>query len=111
MGSYTNYSLEVNIGYAEDHEDKINKMFEEDSCLGEDCDSCKWYSYAEDMKKYSLLHPKILFTVVCDGEEDIWKHYFKNGEEQLAEAVITYPPPNFPEEPKDETDPIYYTNM
>ncbi len=54
----------------------------------------KWYEHEDNMRTFSKLYPKILFTVEGHGEEsgDEWRRYYKNGKCQIAQAEITYPP-------------------
>jgi len=54
----------------------------------------KWYEWEEDMRKFSLKYPDVLFTLDGEGEEngDIWTAYFRNGKCQIERAVIQVMP-------------------
>lgn len=56
-------------------------------------DEMKWYEYVDDMKEVSLLVPDVKFTVYGNGEEseDIWYHYFLNGQDCYCPVKITFP--------------------
>lgn len=53
-----------------------------------DEEPCKWYDYDEEMKRASLAHPGVLFTLDGAGEEagDIWRRFY------LAGAVSEWRP-------------------
>jgi hypothetical protein len=57
-------------------------------------DSCSWYEHDEDMKKFSLKYPGMVFCLTGEGEEagDLWKGYYRDGKSQKVEAQIVYPP-------------------
>jgi hypothetical protein len=52
-----------------------------------------WYNYNEQMVKYSKKYPDVIFILTGAGAKsaDLWKRYYKNGNVQVAEAIITYP--------------------
>ena len=54
----------------------------------------KWYEYASDMRALSKEFPEYLFLIHGEGEEpdDLWNHYFLNGQDQHCPAEIYYPP-------------------
>jgi hypothetical protein len=101
MGYYTYFQLETSDegemstcptcgGHVNlDHRTMIAKFLEDYDPFEE---SCKWYDWEDDMRRYSLLHPDVLFTISGEGEEtgDIWKAYIKNGkvQEEVAEVQI-----------------------
>lgn len=90
MGYYTTFNLEV-IGHTEiDHEEEINNEFHDGYSVFDD--SAKWYDYQDDMKKYSLKYPDLVFKLEGQGEQndDMWIAYFKNGKMQECPAVITF---------------------
>lgn len=51
-------------------------------------EGCKWYTHSEVMVEYSKRYPDTVFLVGGDGEEsgDLWKAYYKNGEERHYDA-------------------------
>jgi hypothetical protein len=53
-------------------------------------ESGKWYEHQDDMRRFSLLHCNILFTLHGEGEEndDLWNEYYLNGNLQVAKAQI-----------------------
>lgn len=61
---------------------------------GENIESVKWYSHAEDMINLSVKYPNIVFALQGKGEEqgDSWFKYFKNGKMQDCHAKITFDP-------------------
>jgi hypothetical protein len=91
MGYYTTYALSILKNNDEniDHEQNICDIAEYDGIFQE---SVKWYEHEEDMKKYSLQHPTVLFDLSGEGEEtgDLWVKYFLNGKVQTCQAVVTY---------------------
>lgn len=54
----------------------------------------KWYSHVSDMRVFSKLFPKVLFTLRGEGEEsgDIWAKYFLDGKMQEAKAEVVIAP-------------------
>ena len=58
-----------------------------------DCDTSKWYSFSEDMQKFSKLFPAVTIIIVGDGEEsnDYWREKFLNGVSSRVNGVIVYP--------------------
>lgn len=89
MGYRTFYNLETDDNLLDTHEKAIILLSKHTACFE---DEVKWYTCFEDMKKYSKLHPDVLFTLFGDGEEsgDSWVAYIRNGTEQYCPAKITY---------------------
>lgn len=91
MGYYTRYELEIVEGNdnVTNYEEEISELYGYGSCFE---DSIKWYRHIEDMKKYSLKHPKTLFKLIGEGEEagDLWVEYYLNGKIQQVKAKIIY---------------------
>lgn len=56
----------------------------------------EWTTHEKDLKTFSKKHPKIIFSLFCDGGyvENVWLKYFKNGKLQLAPANIEFEPFN-----------------
>jgi hypothetical protein len=52
------------------------------------------------MKCFSKKYPKLIFVIDGNGEDfdDIWKHYFRNGEDQYIRAELVFKPCKFLEE-------------
>jgi hypothetical protein len=90
MGYYTYFKLNVieggdlNIDYQEELEEMIDYYLD---------DSIKWYDHENDMRKFSMKYPNVVFELTGEGEEagDLWKEYYKNGKMQQCDAVIIYP--------------------
>lgn len=59
---------------------------------GDTAESCKWYSYEQEMREFSKSYPNWLFQLDGEGEEsgDIWRKYFVNGKMQDANARTVY---------------------
>ena len=57
----------------------------------------KWYEYSENMTKLSNSYPEVTFILERNGEDDddLVKHYYKNGEERSAKAQIVFDPNPF----------------
>jgi len=91
MGYYTNYEITTDKVLPDDFEDKFEEIT--DYAFGYGEFGAKWYDYKADMKEISKIYPDILFTVEGEGEEsgDIWRHYFKNGEDYRVEPVVIWP--------------------
>lgn len=50
----------------------------------------KWYEYDEDMEKYSLKYPNLIFELRCKGEDGaMWNMFVHNGKikEQVVEII------------------------
>jgi hypothetical protein len=98
MGYYTRYSLTIADDYdgsiMKELRDKIPSACQAIFDSGNSMDSTKWYEHEKDLREFSLKHPKTLFTLHGEGEEnsDIWDKYFMNGKMQEARAVLTTPP-------------------
>lgn len=102
MGYYTYFQLEVEGGPAEQHcptcghvgewnwEELIEKFLDGYNPFQE---SCKWYEWEEDMKKFSLMYPEYLFIIEGDGEEtdDRWRAYFQNGKSHTDQMEMRFP--------------------
>ena len=96
MGYYTRYELSVsdeNYSLIEDFRnecDSAQYAFDES---GEVNDEIKWYDHEDDMREFSCKHPKVLFILKGEGEEngDLWVKYFLCGKMQTCKAVISYP--------------------
>lgn len=88
MGYYTRFELEVNVG--RDSDVDYEEVVEDVVGYHPFDDETKWYSFKEDMKDVSKLHPKALFELSGEGEEsgDIWKAYFRDGKMQMCRAKI-----------------------
>lgn len=54
-----------------------------------------WFSSNEDMIELSKAFPEFTFRLDGDGEasDDMWTHYYKNGEDELCMVQMIYPPP------------------
>ena len=90
MGYYTRHELTIeNDDYTVDHEKEISEISGYGNWFD---DSIKWYSFEDDMRKYSKLHPKLTFIIDGEGEEsgDIWKAYFQNGKMFKTKAIMTF---------------------
>lgn len=92
MGYYTHHSLDI-IGFQptpHDHEQAIGELSEYGYMTFED--SIKWYDHEEHMRKYSKLHPAIVFELSGEGEEsgDLWREYYSDGKMQRCKATIIY---------------------
>lgn len=90
MGYYTSYSLKTSDNNAEFHKQEIGRIAEYKSVFEE---TAKWYDHDRDMKYYSKKYPKVIFTLLGEGEdsENLWVKYYKNGKVQHEFAIITYP--------------------
>jgi len=97
MGYYTRYTLEIING----SEDLIEEFRNQNDSaryaideFGNTIQECKWYSSNDELIKFSLNHPDVLFKLSGEGEEsgDIWDLYVKNGKSQLCVAEIVRPP-------------------
>lgn len=53
----------------------------------------RWYNYNDQMIEYSKNNPSTVFILTGAGTKsaDLWRRYYKNGNVQVAEAIITYP--------------------
>jgi len=91
MGYYTNYEITADKVLPDDFEDKFEEITDYTFSDGEFM--VKWYDYKENMKEISKIYPDISFTVEGEGEEsgDIWRHYFKNGEDYRVEPEVIWP--------------------
>ncbi|USN14019.1 hypothetical protein KABACHOK_01830 [Brevundimonas phage vB_BpoS-Kabachok] len=52
------------------------------------------WEFDEDMKVFSLKHPKVLIVIEATVEYDMTyesRHYFKNGKAAVIEPVLTWP--------------------
>lgn len=102
MGYYTEYSLMTSLP-TENNKTLLKKIIKlarkNDESIafaiddnGDPQQRCKWYEHENDMRAISALHPGVLFTLSGDGEEqgDSWKKYFRDGNMQVAHAVIAF---------------------
>jgi hypothetical protein len=96
MGYYTNYSLKVigkkNEGVIEqlkNENENANMAFDVN---GNPDQEMKWYDHEDELKEFSLKHPKLLFRLDGEGEEsgDLWVKYIKNGKVQFCPAIISF---------------------
>lgn len=56
----------------------------------------KWYDMKDDMKILSRDWPNVLFIVTyCTENGKMGRHWFRNGRHVEADAVVTYPEPDF----------------
>lgn len=88
-----NPSLDLEDDYVtEEHESNIADLYHDGYPIFEEC--VKWYSWEQDMRKYSLEYPDLLFELSGVGEEydDVWKAYFKNGKHQYCHVQMTFDP-------------------
>jgi len=95
MEYYTVFGLDILEGddYVTDYKKEIvNHSNGYLSLFDGDGDGHKWNNHEDDMLSYSEKHPKVLFLLSGNGENqgDLWKKYFKNGKMQESRAVITY---------------------
>lgn len=95
MGYFTTYDVEITdkeMNYVDDDR-KIHQEIqtEFDVIFGEES---KWYDYEENMKEFSKKYPDLIFTIHGNGEgnNDIWREYFLNGESQHTEAQLVFEP-------------------
>ena len=97
MGYYITAELEVkNVSeqekeeiqqYIEENEDDFYLIFPN----GASKDEGKWYDRNKHFNKLSSQYPNALFCLYCDGEDGAkWLEYYKDGKEQMVEAIITY---------------------
>lgn len=101
MGYYTRFHLSWD---GDIDEEELKKALLKHDCYGiynedyeieiNEADSCKWYSYEEDMKELSKEFPDIIFDLYGEGEEsgDQWHTYFKNGKMQECPAIVSFEP-------------------
>jgi hypothetical protein len=96
MGYYTRHELEIQNG----SNDLIQELreFSDDAnyALNENGDTeqeGKWYDHENELKSFSLLHPKVIFKLIGEGEEsgDLWHEYYMGGKVQVCKVVISYP--------------------
>ena len=91
MGYYTRYELEIVSGNdgSTNYELEISNTTNYDYLFG---DSIKWYDHEEDMKKYSIGHPNVLFRLTGEGEDsgDIWMAYYQNGKMFKTKAKLVF---------------------
>ena len=104
MGYYTCYTLKIIKG-SEDLIEEFRNQFDSARYIkkkigyaidkfGNTNQECKWYSSNEELIKFSLNHPDVLFKLSGEGEEsgDIWDLYVQNGKSQLCVAEIVLEP-------------------
>lgn len=100
MGYLTQYDLEV-VGKSEqanknkiiqellEFSDEAKYAFDEQ---GDCIDQVKWYEHKEELRKFSKLHPKVVFKLYGVGEEnqEMWHKYFSNGLMQYCPVIIKF---------------------
>lgn len=97
MGYETNYVLETNSEFQDEIIDQFLKECDEAAYSLEIDGNCKvsntWYEHEADMRKLSIKHPDVLFTLSGEGDEagDLWMKFFKNGKMQHVKGEIRYP--------------------
>lgn len=64
-------------------------MADYQDCFG---DGIKWHDHENDMRTYSKKHPKTLFKLSGEGEdnEDVWIEYYLNGKMQRTKAELKF---------------------
>jgi hypothetical protein len=96
MGYYTNYNLKVVGKKSEGVIEELRKENESAECAltseGFSEQEVKWYGHEDELKEFSLKHPKLLFVLDGSGEEngDLWIKYIKNGKCQFCPAIVKY---------------------
>ena len=100
MGYYTYYRLSIIKGtktekqnlaliaeFRAESEDARHALTEE----GYSDNASKWYSRVNELIKFSMKYPKVVFELYGEGENptDIWCEYYKNGKLQREVARIT----------------------
>lgn len=112
MGYYTRFELEirgaverwvtgvdeksntvcVNIGAAPDRDELKKQLIVAVGYNPFDNDTWKWYDHDADMRKFSRLHPTLVFVLSGRGEEpdDIWRCYYKAGKAQYEKGRTEY---------------------
>jgi hypothetical protein len=94
MGYYTNFELEIiDVDYSDIDSGKIRQEIQDEFKISFG-DTIKWYNYNEDMKCFSKKYPELIFVIDGNGEEfdDVWKHYFMNGDDQYTRAKFVFEP-------------------
>lgn len=78
----SDYPFEVNIG-------GFDGNFHVDARL----DSAKFYDYADVFRELSKEFPGVTIEIEGEGEEngDLWKHRFRNGNQEKVSAEFTFP--------------------
>ena len=96
MGTYTRYELTTNDGNRYEHIKDLSELsgYNEDVFYG--CYEAKWYGHEVDMKKYSLDHKDVLFTLtgISEGVEIPFVKHFKDWKMQIAEVEYVVEPFN-----------------
>lgn len=112
MGYYTDYSLEVrNVKTKEDFDrlasalklkgimyyalDQGHWEQEHNTAFFDNWESVKWYDHEKDLTEISVLFSDFTFCLFGIGEDssDQWKTYFKCGQLECCNAVISFPKP------------------
>ena len=99
MGYFTYFWLRLENAWEQETEiiGDLRATYEDaDDGIDEEGDAIQkvaWSSHVEDLLAFSKKYPQVLFRLEGEGEEhgDYWKHYFKNGKQQVARGVMTYP--------------------
>ena len=96
MGTYTKYKLTSNYGDLDKHIENLSELSGYSTDVFYGCYEAKWYDHEVDMKKYSLDHKDVLFTLkgIQEGEEIPFIKYFKSGKMQLARVEYVVEPFN-----------------
>lgn len=90
MGYYTAFTLTVVNKDEDDTNNYVKKLNEFTNGYYNEDDYIKWYDCEKDMKKFSELHPTVLFKLQGSGEEagDLWAEYWING--LVQDSVIRF---------------------
>ena len=96
MGYYTRHELVIQNGSNDLIQELMDFSEEAGYAINEDGgteDSTKWYEHELQLRLFSVLHPKVIFKLIGEGEEagDSWHEYYMDGKMQVCKAVITYP--------------------
>ena len=99
MGYFTSYELRVSDNAPIDVIEQFRKFSDDaDYAIDDDgdtFDATKWYSWQDDLQKFSFLFPDVVFTMTGRGEEttDYWRAFARNGQVVKQKASFTFPPP------------------
>ena len=98
MGYYTQHTLEILENESNKTEEEIIAELRDENddaeyaieANGKCQEETKWYDCTDDMIKFSLKHPKVLFLMHCNGEDsERWRIYVQNG--KYANIESTFP--------------------
>lgn len=103
MGYYTRYELKI---VHKDNNKNINNPSNFIRILKNECEDAdyaldedgytreetKWYTYNDDLKKFSKKYNNLIFILTGIGEEgdDIWREYFNNGKSHYTKAKLAF---------------------